>query len=45
MHEIFQNSTARLMMIATMVEEHAQMEHVNANQAGNCKTALVIFFY
>ena len=32
------------MAIATMVKEHVQMENVTANQAGNCKTALVNFF-
>ena len=30
-------------MIATMVREHAPMESVTANQAGNYMTVLVIF--
>ena len=32
------------MMTATILKELAQMENVTANQAGNCKTALVNYF-
>ena len=41
---MFKISVVKTMTIATMVKEHAQMENVTANQAGNCTTVLVNFF-
>ena len=32
-------------MIATIPRDHAKMENVNVNQAGNCKTAMVFYFF
>ena len=32
------------MLIVTMLRESALVENVTANQAGNCKTALVNYF-
>ena len=32
------------MMIATIPRDHAKMENVNVNQAGNYKTAMVFYF-